>query len=226
MQPKILTFVGWRHLMPHPAQAANREWQKPEQSACGLGACGLRSACASPQSPLSFHAEPAVPKVTPLQSAQTHFCQISQSHPTVLFPGIRSHIVLTHSLLLMSSPGPWAQQWLKARKGKVPLEWWGPGQCNHHHCTASTRLYLPWDWILGKTFRWCKLVAERSLQSQVYIGWSSSFSLCSYKSQQDQQIPPSSWEYKTTQDCTKEFPKLSWEIADKGLWRCKHIFFL
>lgn len=177
------------------------------------------------QSPLSPRAEPAVLRVTPLQSAQTDFCHhISQSHPTGHFPGIHSHTGLTHSLLLMSSPEPWAQQWLKARKGKVPLEWWGPGQCSHHHSTASTHgFFCPgikfWDRLC-----WCKLVAECSLQSQVYIGWGSSFPLCSYKSQQDQKIPPSSWEYKTTQDSTKEFPKLNWEIADMGLWRCKHIF--
>lgn len=149
---------------------------------------------------------PSFPKATPL-------------------PGIHSHTALTHSLLLMSSPEPWAQQWLKARKRKVPLEWWGPGQCNHHHSTVPHGSFCSgikfWERLC-----WCKLVAEYSLQSQVYIGWGSSFPLCSYKSQQDQKIPPSSWEYKTTQECTKEFPKLNWEIADMGLWRCKHIFFL
>lgn len=38
---------------PHPAQAANREGQKSEQSPCDPSACGLRSACASLSLP--FH---------------------------------------------------------------------------------------------------------------------------------------------------------------------------
>lgn len=82
-----------------------------------------------------------------LEREQADFCHcVSQTHPEVQFQGTHSHTILTHSLLLISSPEPLAQQWLAARKGKaVTPEWWGPSQCNYQSSTTSTCLFLPCD---------------------------------------------------------------------------------
>lgn len=59
---RIPTSVGYTMLTPHPAQAANWELQKSEQSPSDLGAYGLRSACAFSHTGLSSHAKNHRPK--------------------------------------------------------------------------------------------------------------------------------------------------------------------
>lgn len=202
-------------LRPHPAQAAKREFQKSEQSPSALGAHGHWSACAFS---LRLTFPPKLKSLSwwslLLEWAHADFHrEVSQTHPKVQFQGTHSHTILTHSWLLICSPEPPAQEWLTARTGKVVTpEWWGPSQCNYPSGTTSTCLFLRvikfWErlWAGGR-WRCSMRPAEPGLRWPRF----QPFFMFMLQSQQDQKIPFTnrSWKFKSTQDYTKEFPKLN-----------------